>query len=84
MIDFGTYFISEWPFLAPEQPSLLLRPPTGFAPNETFTETRVNCRSGWECVIRDLTACDAHALKAVVHCSKPGHPTLRLFQHCRW
>ena len=29
MIDFGTYFISEWPFLAPEQPSLLLRPPTG-------------------------------------------------------
>jgi hypothetical protein len=32
VIDFGTYFISEWPFLAPEQPSLLLRPPTGFAP----------------------------------------------------
>jgi hypothetical protein len=26
VIDFGTYFISEWPFLAPEQPSLLLRP----------------------------------------------------------
>ena len=25
----------------------------------------------------------AHALKAVVHCPKPGHPTLRLFQCCR-
>jgi hypothetical protein len=36
VIDFGTYFISEWPFLAPEQPSLLLRPPTGFAPQQTI------------------------------------------------
>jgi hypothetical protein len=26
----------------------------------------------------------AHALKAVVHCPKPGHWTLRLFQRCRW
>src|SRR5580704_12825582 len=24
----------------------------------------------------------AHALKAVVHCPKPGHLTLRLFQRC--
>jgi hypothetical protein len=37
VIDFGTYFISEWPFLAPEQPSLLLRPPTGFG---TFRPSR--------------------------------------------
>jgi hypothetical protein len=38
VIDFGTYFISEWPFLAPEQPSLLLRPPTGFAPKLPLSE----------------------------------------------
>ncbi|MGB3584354.1 MAG: hypothetical protein WBA40_25035, partial [Roseiarcus sp.] len=37
-IDFGTYFISEWPILAPEQPSLPLRPPTGFAPKLSWAE----------------------------------------------
>jgi hypothetical protein len=47
VIDFGTYFISEWPFLAPEQPSLLLRPPTGFAPFLPLTDaTRIGSGGG--------------------------------------
>jgi hypothetical protein len=52
VIDFGTYFISEWPFLAPEQPSLLLRPPTGFAPKPTPMITLANGKVGWKAGIR--------------------------------
>jgi hypothetical protein len=38
-------------------------------------------------VRRDKAAfpiCAAQDLKAVIHCLKPQHPTLRLFQRCRW
>jgi hypothetical protein len=83
VIDLGTYFISEWPFLAPEQPSLLLRPPTGFAPKRKLMESPRRGRVGWKCVIPDFPACDAHALKAVNYCpnhdAKPGQ-----FQRYRW
>lgn len=45
----------------------LSQPATGSGGNASFPIWAARC---------------AHALKAVIHCPKPGHPMLRLFQGC--
>ena len=45
-----------------------------------------NGRHGWFSVVLDLPnlGCLGYALKAVIYRLKTQHPTLRLFQRCRW
>jgi hypothetical protein len=72
VIDFGIYFISEWPFLAPEQPSLLLRPPTGFAPNASFENASSDGKSGGERTFVDALRCSERRCRTV------GKPVVRV------